>query len=167
MALSKNEKYNFVGVSDLGEMNYNSCQNCSRAIRYVAELEKSDGNSVYVGTECAKTLSKYNISNDWSMIEQLNAMKTLSRAINLVNNGTEIKIWGSVAKNGLIIVGKNSKGTVLKINIDPLFDVFLQKNYAFIDSFINEVHSTKKVIVSGWCYNDVFTYQDTLKNQKN
>jgi hypothetical protein len=164
-ALKINESYEFINITDLGEMNYNSCANCGRAIRYVVELKDSQNLSHYVGTECSKTLQKYNISNDYSMNEQINEMKKLSKAINLVNNGSDLKFWGYGSKDYLHIIGLNKNGTPQKIYVQKLFDVFLQKEYKFINDFLNDVYTTKDVILKDWCAWDYLSYYESLKTK--
>lgn len=162
--LPLNENYDFLGITDMGEMNYSVCANCGRPIRYIAELKNSKGVVSYVGTECVKTLIECKINNSFSMMDQINAMKKIATATNLINKGTDIKIWGYDDKTALYIVGKNSKGTVKKIFIEPLFDVFLQKSYSFIDALINDVFDNHTPILKEWCFYDIEKYMKSLKS---
>lgn len=160
-----NDTYKFISVTDLGEMNFNTCNNCNKPIRYVVELKNSSDKSFFVGTECSKTLQGCNISNEFAMAEELAEFKKLSTAKNLFLKGSEIKIFAG--SDYAVLVGLNSSGTAKKINVSPVWNLMEQKNYSFIDSFINELKNSKNVISKNWCYNDVFKYHDKLKALKN
>jgi hypothetical protein len=159
--LPLNDAYNFIGIFDNGEMNFNTCENCGKPIRYVVELKNSSNKSYFVGTECSKTLQKCNISNEFSMIEEINAFKKLSTAKNLLLNGSNIRIWNGFDYS--VIVGLNSRGNAKKIKIENIWDIFKQKNYSFIENFLTELKNNKNSISENWCFNDIFKYLDYLK----
>jgi hypothetical protein len=158
-----NEKYDFLGITDMGEGNFNTCNNCGKLIRYVAELRSSNNKKYYVGTECAKTLSQCQINNEFSMLEQFNAMKKVATATNLIQNGSNIKIWGFDDKSTVYIAGLNSKDTVKKITIEKQFDPLLGSEYEFINTFLDSVFNDHNVIIKDWCFYDIEQYLKTLK----
>lgn len=158
--LSMNDIYNFIDITDLGEMNYNICENCGRAIRYMVHLKDSQNKSYYVGTECAKTLSEANINHSYSMNEQIKHLKTCSTVTALLKD-EKTKIWGN--KDYFIIIGKTGKNPI-KLQLKPVFDIFLQKNYSFIDVLISEVDKRSNVIRTGYCLAYCFDFYDSLKD---
>ena len=155
--LSMNNQYTFIGCTDNGE-DYSACENCGKLIRYVVHLIDKTGKSYYVGTECAKTLAEANISNAYSMGEQIKELKKCAEVKKLIT-GTH-QIWG-YAENFCIvgIIGKQVK----KIKISPVYDLFGENRLQFVDTLILELTSICK-IWNDWCYNDVFKYYDQCKD---
>lgn len=51
------DKYEIVDTFSLGEDDYITCDNCSKAIRNIAIVKNSKGNNFSVGMDCAETLS--------------------------------------------------------------------------------------------------------------
>ena len=159
--LPLNNKYTFIEITDQGEGNYQICDNCGAFIRYVAHIKDINDKHYFVGTECVQTLQKAQISNEYSMNEQIRAFKKLSQAKNLIETNIKLKTWAS--SKYIILVGLNKNLKPVKLAIEKLFDPFLGTSYAFIDSFIEEM--TPKSITDDWCYNDIFVYFDQLKKQ--
>lgn len=138
--LSMNEKYTFIQITDLGETSA-CCDNCGASIRYVVELLSSNGKKYHVGTECSKTLQEANISNVYSMNEQLKAFKKVSQAKNLIENGSKVRI--AVYIDSCIVVGLNKNGTATKVIIEKCYDPFLATEIQCATDFIESVRPLK------------------------
>ena len=162
-SLSMNNEYTFMGINDLGEMNYEVCQNCGRNIRYVCELKDSTNKKYYVGTECAKTLQQAKISNSYSMLEEIAEFKKLASIKSLIQNGTDVKIWAySQNVMELIIVGKQGN-TPKKMTLSRHYDLFKGEPYKFLDDYILELYKKPEIIQTDWCMAHVFNYFNSLK----
>lgn len=158
--LSHNNEYTFIELSDLGQDNYQCCDNCGTPIRYVAEIKDSNGKKHFVGTECVQTLSKCKINNEYSLTEQIKAFKKVAAAKNLIKCNDNLKVYSM--SDTAIIVGYNKNKKPVKIYIERTFDIFLQKYYSFIDSFLTEIEDI--AISNNWCFNDIFKHFNDLKN---
>jgi hypothetical protein len=161
--LPMNAEYKCIGITDMGEDNYSTCNNCGRPIRYVCELINQENKRYFVGTECVKTLTKANISNEYSMYEQIKAFKKIAEARNLIEKSDNCKFWGLEDKSEIVVVGRSGKQPK-KLFIEPIYDPFEDKTYDFVDMFINEVYTKQNVTCRNWCYNDIYTYHDSLKD---
>lgn len=153
-----NDIYTYISVTDMGEGELSSCDNCGRPIRYVVCLENSTKKKYYVGTECTKTLAAASISNEYSMNEAIKAMKEVAEAKKLVTcENCRIFKGGDY----FVIVAKNGKNPK-KVTVKRTFDLFTGEYYSFIDAFMDEL-TKRDDTVKSWCYNDVFKYYDLLK----
>lgn len=164
--LTMNNNYKFIGIVDMGEANFDICNNCGRPIRYSCELIDQNNKHYFVGTECVKTLAGAKISNEHSMQEQIKEFKKIAEARLLLEKSDNIKIWAYNPEKykEFFIVGSYGK-QVKKISIKPVFDLFEQKSLSFVDSFIDETYKRKDIIITDWCFNDIFTYHRTLLEQ--
>lgn len=159
--LPLNNKYTFMSISDIGETSQ-TCDNCGKPIRYVAHLKDSNNKNYYVGTECAKTLSVCDITNEYEMLEEFNAIKKSSEIRNFVTNGKEIKIFG-YKDNYVIVVGKTLKGITKKMKLDKMYN--LHGNvFSSISDTIDYINKNYYV-ENHFCFNDIFKYFDYLKRK--
>lgn len=156
--LSMNNTYTFLSITDKGEIDGTTCDNCGHLIRYVCELIDATNKRYFVGTECTKTLAEARINNAYSMNEQIREFKKVAEARRLIDNGA--KIWAS--NNHFWIVGVLGKAPK-KVEIMPVFDMFKGTSYSFVDSFIIELNKMPNVITEDWCLFDVFKYKESLK----
>ena len=156
--LSMNNEYKFIGITDKGEMDGTTCDNCGHLIRYICELIDVNNKHYFVGTECVKTLTEAKISNVYSMNEQIKEFKKVAEAQRLIESGA--KVWQS--GEYFYIVGKLGKA-VKKVEIRPVFDMFEGFSYSFVDSFLLELKSLPGVIKHDWCFNDIFKHISSLK----
>lgn len=162
--LSMNNTYDFIGITDMGENNYSTCNNCGRPIRYVCELKDSEQKKYYVGTECAKTLSEAKINNTFSMNEQIKSFKKVAEARNLIEKAENCKFWGNASEDSILIIGKSGK-KAKKIFIEETYDPFTGKNYQFITSFLKEIYSTKEVKTGRFAPIDYIRYYNELNKK--
>lgn len=161
--LPHNDKYTFIEITDNGEGNFTTCDNCGAIIRYVAHIKNCQNKSFYVGTECVVTLQGANITNEFSMLEQIRAFKKLAAINNLIQNNDNLKIWCSSKKTFAVAVGYNKNKKPLKLQIEKQFDPFLNESYKFIDTFLDTIQPQS--VQESWCFNDIFVYYNKLKKQ--
>jgi len=103
--LPMNEQYKFI---EIFESELCPCENCGRPISNIVELEKSDKKKVYVGTDCAKTLQAWDITNYWESIDKVkrfnNYKSNLSKARTAVQkNGARVL---NVENMGVYVIWK-------------------------------------------------------------
>ena len=159
--LPLNNKYDFIEITDSGEGNFNTCDNCGNIIRYIAHIKDSNNKHYFVGTECVKTLQEANISNEFSMLEQIRAFKKVASANNLLSNNDSLKIFHS--ESFAVLVGYNKNKKPVKMAIERQYDPFKECYYSFVDSFLNQIKNI--AITDDWCFNDIFNYHDKLKKR--
>lgn len=157
--LTHNNEYIFIDITDNGDCNYTTCDNCGTLIRYVVHLQDINNKNYFVGTECVKTLLQCKINNDFSMNEQLNAFKKVAEIRNLIETNNKLKIFSS--ENSAVIVGLTKNNKPKKLYIKRTFDNFQQKWYTFIDLLLSDIK--KMHSVNDWCYNDIFNYYNSIK----
>lgn len=153
--LSMNNSYEFIEMSDLGEI-AGVCYNCGSPIRYSCHLMDKQGEHYHVGTECAKTLAEASISNSYSMMETMREHKKIAEAYRMVEQNNHVKIFSG--KDSVVIVGILGK-TPKKIGIEPVFDMFTSNEYPFVRKFIDTYKDGNR----NWCYAEVYNYLDSLK----
>ena len=158
--LPLNNKYTFISITDQGEGNFQCCDNCGTLIRYICHIKDISNKNYFVGTECVKTLQKAEITNEYSMNEQIRAFKKLAEMQNLIKTNNALKVWRS--KSYIIAVGLNKNLKPLKCVVEKLFDPFLGTTYPFIESFFDKTVpiGTNE---SEWCFNDIFEYFNKLR----
>jgi hypothetical protein len=171
--LKMNDVYQFIDITDLGEMNGTCCDNCGAPLRFVAHVKSTVLNpnqSYYVGTECVKTLAEASISNEYQLMESIKAFKKLSTAKNLYAKGKEnntLKVFKS--KDRAIIVaktGKKAKKVVLEDSY--IFCELFKPMNDFIKTALNT--EDKHCYISdderhgkySFCFNDVYKHLDSL-----
>jgi len=167
--LPMNIEYQFIGIDDIGE-DRTVCNNCGAAIRYVAELRDSNNKVYYVGTECAKTLSKANISNEYQMLEEFNAMKKVATARNIIQKGIDndtLTIYPG--KDYCALVAKTGK-TAKKISLEPIF--IWGNEFKPMASIIAECLNKKEFHYKdgdggySWCWHYIFENIKRLNEQQ-
>ena len=157
--LAHNNEYTFIDISDNGEMNYTTCDNCGTVIRYVVHLKGADNINYFVGTECVKTLLNCRINNEFSMNEQIREFKKVAEAQGLIKTNNKLKIFAS--GDGAIIVGLTKSNKPKKVFIKRIYDPFQEVFYPFIDSFLGELKN--RDVVNSFCWMDIFDYLRSLK----
>lgn len=105
--LPMNEQYKFI---EIFESELCPCENCGRPISNVCELRTSKDRTVYVGTDCAKTLSMGDITNYWESVDKIkrfnNFKSNKSKARTAVKkNGSRVL---SVENMGVYVMGKHT-----------------------------------------------------------
>lgn len=159
--LSMSEKYTFIDITDVGE-NFSVCENCGAIIRYVVHLRTSTNKNVYVGTECSKTLQEAQITNEYSMNENIKAFKKVATAKNLIEKGTKVRV--AHYTNDCIIVGLNSNGKATKIYLEKTFNPFDGGDIKCLSEFIDSIKHLKDKNFT--CLGSPIWYYEFLKTGK-
>lgn len=155
------EKYTFIDIADLGEI-VSVCDNCGALIRYVVHLQTPENKNVYVGTECSKTLQEAQITNEYSMSENIKAFKKVATAKNLIEKGTKVRVAHYAGE--CVIIGLNSNGKAAKVSLEKTFDSFQGEYIKCLSEFIDSIKHLKDKNFP--CLGSPIWYYEFLKTGK-
>lgn len=157
--LSMYEKYTLEGVTDMGEDNICSCENCGRAIRYVATLKDSKGIKYDVGTECAKTLSYASFSDIYEMEQRIKELKKNAEILKV------LKRSGTVA---YMYISKETGETAISYIAGKATEKAKAKIYEVPGLFHKDIISNVfniRYVIGGYCLAYVYEYIEYLKGK--
>lgn len=171
--LKMNDIYEFIDITDLGEINGTCCDNCGSLLRNVCHIKSTvlnKGVSYFVGTECVKTLMDANISNEYEMMESIKEHKKIASAKNLVKKSIDNKtLMIFKSSNRLYLTGKpNKKPVKIELSESYIFGKLFKPTSDYMEQLKKlpdnyfHVSNDKKHGKYSFCFNDIYERLKTI-----